>query len=104
MLPTFFDLGDKIKHIRIQREIDTTTIDKVNSLLDRILSGLAIPKDVAAGLSGVKYSNAIIVEETLYSSHIEPLIMQQLDTRTRLFLRLHGAEQMVSPRLIPQMN
>lgn len=81
------DLGDKIKHIRIQREIDTTTIDKVNSLLDRILSGLAIPKDVAAGLSGVKYSNAIIVEETLYSSHIEPLIMLLVDELTEAFLR-----------------
>lgn len=81
------DLGDQIKHITFQRDVDETTTAKTAALLDRILSGLAIPKDVAAGLSGVKYSNAVIIHETLYSSHIEPLILMICDQLTTAFLR-----------------
>lgn len=81
------EYAEKIKHITLQRPLDSTTVEKVNSLLDRILSGLAIPKDVAAGLSGVKYSNAIIVHETLYSSHIEPITLLIVDQLTEAFLR-----------------
>lgn len=81
------DLGEKIKHITIQRDVDATTVEKVTSLLDRILSGLDIPKDVAKGLSSVKYSNAIIIEESLYSAHIEPLILLIVDELTEAFLK-----------------
>jgi hypothetical protein len=60
---------------------------RAERLLERILGGLDIPKDVAAGMSSVKYSNAIIIEEQLYKAHIEPLILLIVDCLTIGFLR-----------------
>jgi hypothetical protein len=81
------DLGEKIRHIPLERSVDPQLNGRGERLLDRILSGLDIPKDVAAGMSNVKYSNAIIIEEQLYKAHIEPLILLIADSLTIGFLR-----------------
>lgn len=81
------DLGEKIRHIPLERSVDPQLAGRSEKLLDRILSGLDIPKDVAAGMSNVKYSNAIIIEEQLYKAHIEPLILLIADSLTIGFLR-----------------
>lgn len=81
------DLGEKIRHIPLERSVDPQLAGRSEKLLDRILSGLDIPKDVAAGMSNVKYSNAIIIEEQLYKAHIEPLILLITDSLTIGFLR-----------------
>lgn len=81
------DLGDKIKYFKFERAIDPQIIQRAGSLLDRILSGLDIPKDMAAGLSNVKYSNGVIIEEQLYKIHVEPLILMIVDCLTVGFLR-----------------
>jgi len=81
------DAVEGIKHITFQRPQDKSTTEKMSTILDRILAGLSIPKDIAAGMSNVKYSNAILIEESLYSSHIEPLILLICDQLTTAFLR-----------------
>lgn len=81
------ELGEKIRHIDLSRPFDISHNTMAQGKLDRILAGLDIPKDVAAGLSGVKYSNAILIEEQLYKAHIEPLILMIVDALTTSFLR-----------------
>lgn len=81
------DLGEKIRHITMERSVDPALAGRSERLLERILGGLDIPKDVAAGMSSVKYSNAIIIEEQLYKAHIEPLILLICDSLTIGFLR-----------------
>jgi hypothetical protein len=81
------DLGEKIVHIKFERTFDPQLAQRSERLLERILGGLDIPKDVAAGMSSVKYSNAIIIEEQLYKAHIEPLILLIVDCLTIGFLR-----------------
>jgi hypothetical protein len=81
------DLGDKIKHINLSRPFDPNHNNMAQNKLDRILGGLDIPKDVAAGFASVKYSNAILIEEQLFKAHIEPLILLIVDCLTTSFLR-----------------
>lgn len=91
LIPTIMrgpdDVGDKIRHISFERGVDPQMNERAMWLLDRILSGLDIPKDVAQGMSSVKYSNAIIIEEQLYKAHIEPLMLLIVDCLTIGFLR-----------------
>lgn len=87
------DLGEKIKHINLSRPFDPSHNNMATAKLDRILGGLDIPKDVAAGFASVKYSNAILIEEQLFKAHIEPLIMSISDMLTTAFLRQALREQ-----------
>lgn len=81
------DAGEKIRYITFERATDPQHNARADRLLERILGGLDIPKDVASGMSSVKYSNAIIIEEQLYKAHIEPLILMICDALTIGFLR-----------------
>jgi len=81
------ELGEKIRHITFERKADVAHNSRADQLLDRILSGLDVPKDVAAGMSNVKYANAIVIEEQLYKAHIEPLVLLICDCLTIGFLR-----------------
>lgn len=91
LIPTIIrgpqELGEKIRHIPFERSVDPQLNQLGKDLLDRLLSGLDIPKDIAHGMSSVKYSNAIIIEEQLYKAHIEPLILFIVDCLTIGFLR-----------------
>jgi hypothetical protein len=46
-----------------------------------------VPKDVITGLANVKYSNALQIDETLYKTHIEPLMLLIADALTVVYLR-----------------
>lgn len=81
------EYAQSIRHITIDRPMDVQSTQRSERLLERILAGLDIPLDVAKGLSGVKYSNAILIEEQLYKAHIEPLILMIVDSLTIGFLR-----------------
>lgn len=81
------DLGAKIQLIKFERTFDETLNKRHDKLIERILASIDIPKDVAAGMSNVKYANAIVIEEQLYKAHIEPLILLVVDCLTIGFLR-----------------
>ncbi|UDL16763.1 portal protein [Arthrobacter phage Atuin] len=94
------DLGEKIIHIKFERALDPQLVQRADKALERILAGLDIPMDVAKGLSGVKYSNAILIEEQLYKAHIEPMILLIVDQLTVGFLRPALRAQGVSEDLV----
>lgn len=81
------ELGEKLRHITIDRKVDEWLINRADRTLDRILQGLDIPKDVVTGLANVKYSNAIQIDENLYKAHVEPLALIVCDAITEICLR-----------------
>jgi hypothetical protein len=81
------DLGEKIRHILLERKIDEFLVNRADRTLERVLQGLDVPKDVVTGLANVKYSNAIQIDESLYKAHVEPLALMICDAITDIILR-----------------
>jgi hypothetical protein len=70
---------------------------RADRVLERILQGLDVPKDVVTGLANVKYSNALQIDEALYKAHIEPLMLLIADALTIVYLRPYLVAQGFSP-------
>src|SRR5262249_9322052 len=89
------ELGKEIKRIELGRPVDDITMQLIQHTSDRGLSGTAVPKDLVSGLAEVRYSNAIVIDDNLYKSHIEPLCLLIADTLTEVLLRpsLRALEQ-----------
>ena len=81
------ELGDKIKQFKFERSFDPALAARSDRVLDRILQGLDVPKDIVTGLANVKYSNALQIDESLYKAHIEPLMLLIADALTVVYLR-----------------
>lgn len=81
------ELGDKIKIFKFERSFDPALTTRADRVLERILQGLDVPKDVVTGLANVKYSNAVQIDESLYKAHIEPLLLLISDALTVVYLR-----------------
>jgi hypothetical protein len=81
------ELGDAIKQFKFERSFDPALAQRADRVLERILQGVDVPKDVVTGLANVKYSNALQIDETLYKTHIEPLMLLIADALTVVYLR-----------------
>lgn len=81
------ELGEKIKRIDLSREIDEQMVKLSDMAIDRVLAGLDIPKNIVSGLQETRYSNALVIDDSLYKAHIEPLILMICDALTQAFLR-----------------
>lgn len=81
------DLGEKIKLIQFERTFDPTLAERADKVLDRIMQGLDVPKEVVKGLSSLKFSTAQIVDIQLYQAHVEPLALLICDALTTVYLR-----------------
>ena len=81
------ELGDRIKQFKFERSFDPALAQRADRVLERILQGLDVPKDVVTGLANVKYSNALQIDEALYKAHIEPLMLLIADALTIVYLR-----------------
>ena len=81
------ELGDKIKQFKFERSFDPALAQRADRVLERILQGLDVPKDIVTGLANVKYSNALQIDEALYKAHIEPLMLLIADAITVVYLR-----------------
>ena len=81
------ELGDKIKQFKFERSFDPALATRADRVLERILQGLDVPKDIVTGLANVKYSNALQIDEALYKAHIEPLMLLIVDALTVMYLR-----------------
>jgi cell division septation protein DedD len=81
------ELGDKIKQFKFERSFDPALAQRADRVLERILQGLDVPKDIVTGLANVKYSNALQIDESLYKAHIEPLMLLIADAITVVYLR-----------------
>lgn len=80
------DIGDKIKLIKFERSFDPQMAQRADRALERILQGIDLPKDIVTGLANIKYSNAIQIEESLYTAHIEPLVLMLCDAFRQVYL------------------
>lgn len=93
--PLIFQLpeGAKIDTADLGRKVDDGMVSLQENYLQRILDGLDIPKDMVSGMEGVRYSNALAVNDNYYKGHIEPLIVLISDILTYAYLRpmLHKA-------------
>lgn len=81
------ELGQHIRHISFERKFDPQISADAERILERILAGLDLPKDVVSGVGSAKYANAVVIEESLYKAHIEPMILTIVDALTVLLLR-----------------
>jgi hypothetical protein len=81
------ELGDKIKQFKFERSFDPALAQRADRVLERIMQGLDVPKDIVSGLANVKYSNALQIDESLYKAHIEPLMLLIVDALTIMYLR-----------------
>lgn len=81
------ELGDKIKLFKFERSFDPALAQRSDRVLERILQGIDLPKDVVTGLANVRYSNAIAIEQGLYKAHVEPLMLMFVDALSSAFLQ-----------------
>lgn len=81
------EAGKEIRFIDLSRPMDNLHAKMSEDKLDRILNALDIPKDLAKGLSDLKYNSGALIEDSLYNSHVEPLILLLVDQLTNGFLR-----------------
>lgn len=81
------ELGDRIKQFKFERSFDPALAERSDRVLERIMQGLDVPKDVVSGMANVKYSNALQIDESLYKAHIEPLMLLIVDAFTVVYLR-----------------
>ena len=81
------ELGEKIRLINFERTFDPSLVQRADRVLDRMLQGLDLPKDIVSGLANVRYSNAINIEDSLFKAHIEPLTLLICDALTDVYLR-----------------
>lgn len=81
------DAGEKIKLFKFERSFDAALTERGDRVLERLLQGLDMPKDIVAGLAQVKYSNAVVIDDQLYKAHIEPLILLLCDALTAVYFR-----------------
>jgi hypothetical protein len=81
------ELGDKIKQFKFERSFDASLVQRADRVLERIMQGLDVPKDIVTGLANVKYSNALQIDESLYKAHIEPMMLLIADALTVVYLR-----------------
>lgn len=98
------ELGEKITLIKFERAFDPALAARAQAVLDRILSGLDIPKEVVKGLADVKYSNAVVIDDQFFRSNIEPLVLMMCDALTTVFMRqyilAHGFTREQADRIV----
>jgi len=80
------DQGQAIRHVTFERQSDEWLVRRAEVALDRILQGIDVPKEVIKGMSQVKYSNAVVINEDLYKANIEPLALVLADSLTSVYL------------------
>lgn len=91
------DLGEKIRHITFERGYDDALVARADRLLERMLQGIDLPKDAITGLANIKYSNAVVIEESLLRAHIEPLALLLCDALTTAYLHPYLTASLFTP-------
>ena len=81
------EIGKEIKRIDLAREVDENLMAMSENAIDRMLAGLDIPKNIVSGLADTRYSNALVIDDSLYKAHIEPLVLMICDALTSAYLR-----------------
>ena len=80
------EAGERIRLIKFERAFDPQLTNRADRALERILQGIELPKEIVTGLSNIKYSNAIQINESFYTAHIEPLVLMLCDVYRTIYL------------------
>lgn len=98
------EAGEQIKMIQIGRGIDDNILVLIERTLDRILTGIDLPKEFVKGLGSAKYANAVILEEGMYRLHIAPVLDLMVEAFTKVYLRPRllkdGIEPAIAERIV----
>jgi hypothetical protein len=97
------ELGDAIKQFKFERSFDPALAQRADRVLERIMQGLDVPKDIVTGLANVKYSNALQIDESLYKAHIEPLMLTIADALTVVYLRPYLKANGFDPEMVDRL-
>jgi hypothetical protein len=81
------EIQNGIKFYEVARTVSADLVARADRCLERILQGIDLPKDMVTGLAQVKYSNALVISDSLYSAHIQPLLQLICDQLTEAYLR-----------------
>jgi hypothetical protein len=92
--------GAALRHIKFDRPFDVEISKRADRALERILQGIDLPKDIVTGLANIKYSNAIQIEESFYTAHIEPVVLLLCDAFRAVYLIPALEAEGVDPSLL----
>ena len=102
------ELGEKIKRIDLARPIDDQMLALSQDAMDRSLASLDIPKSIVSGMADTRYANALVIDDSLYKAHIEPMILAICDALTTVYLRPKlrkaGVDEEIIDRLVVWYN
>lgn len=93
----------EVRFIKFERTWDPQLSARYERALERILQGIDLPKDIVTGLANIKYSNAVQIEESLYTAHIEPLVLMLCDVFRTVYLKPALRDAGVAPDLIDRI-
>lgn len=97
------ELGSQIKQFNFERSFDAALAERADRILERILQGIDVPKDVVTGLANVKYSNAVQINQSMYRAHIEPMTLLLCDALTAMFMRPALLAKDVDPEIVERI-
>lgn len=80
-------VGPGIEWVQLSRDVDEHMIAYAENVLQRILQGINVPKDIITGFQNVRFSNAAHTSEDLFKQSVEPLALSFVDAITEIFLR-----------------
>lgn len=98
------ELLNGIKLLSFSRPFDAQITTDSERILDRIMQGLNLPKEVLSGIGGLKYAASVQIEESLFKAHIEPMILAIVDSLTVLLVKPILAANGVAQETIDRMT
>lgn len=81
------DVGDKIRHITLDRTIDKTEMSLRSELRETIVRGQDLPDEVQTGLGDASHWSAWSVMDSTVRNHLQPQADRFASGLTRVFLR-----------------
>lgn len=82
--------GDRIEQFRFEkfgREYDAGTAARYDKVLERIATGLDLPKEIVLGIEDLNHWSSWLVDEDAFDSHLAPLVELVCSGLTEAFLR-----------------
>jgi len=81
------DLGEKIRHITMDRAIDETELKLRSETRDTIAMGQDLPPEMQSGLKDASHWTSWSVMDSSFRNHLQPLADRYGEGQTRVFLR-----------------
>ena len=80
------ELGDAIKQFKFESSFDPALATRAETVLDRILMGLDIPKEIVKGMESIKFANAVVIDDQFFRANVEPIVLLIVDALTTVYL------------------